>query len=150
METRIISNQNQMVTVSIPITYELKFKPDISMMKSKAVKYDMLINSFSRSHYGGSEIVDRLFGTATSMVSQAGMSGVVTVAPIVVGAVLANTGIIFDTNAMVNSLPTGPKIGDMDIQNVADTVILAKVSIKMNPFVFISCDKGNKKGINRE
>ena len=70
-----------------------------------------------------------------------------TVTPKVVGAVGANAGIIFDTNAMVNSLATGPKIGDTVIQTAADTAILTKVSIKMNTFVFISCDKGNKKGI---
>ena len=32
------------------------------------------------------------------------------------------------------------------MQNAADIVILTKVSIKLNPFICISCDRGNKKG----
>ena len=80
------------------------------------------------------------------MVTHAGISGVVTVVPIVVGEILSNAGILFDTHKTVNRLPTGYTIGDMVIQNAADTVILTKVRIQMKPFVFISCDKGNKKG----
>ena len=100
MENRIISSQKQKVTVSIPVTHELKFEPGVSMMKSKTPKYDTLINFLSRDHYGGSEIGDRLFRTAVSMVPQSGMSGVATVTLMVVEGVFANTGIIFDTNAM--------------------------------------------------
>ena len=84
MENRRISSQQQKVTVSIPITHKLKFKPDVSMMKSKAARYDTLINSFSRGCYGDSDIGYRLFGTDVSMVPQAGMGGVATVAPMVV------------------------------------------------------------------
>ena len=32
------------------------------------------------------------------------------------------------------------------IQNVADTVMLTKMSVNKNPIVYVTCDKGNKKG----
>ena len=44
MENMILSSQKQKVTLSIPVTHELKFKPDVSMMKPKAEKCDTLIN----------------------------------------------------------------------------------------------------------
>ena len=62
-----ISSQKQQFTVSIPITHKLKFKPDISMLKSKATKYDKLIKSINRRRYGGTTLGNSRFGLAASM-----------------------------------------------------------------------------------
>ena len=80
------------------------------------------------------------------MVHQVGVNGVAMVAPIVVGEILANSGISFDADKILDSLPGRDAFGHMVIKNAADTIILMKSSIKLNPYVFISCDKGNKKG----
>ena len=56
------------------------------------------------------------------------MSGVATIAPMVVGAVLAKTGIKFDADKIVNSLPGHVKIGDMVIQNAIDTMMLTNIA----------------------
>ena len=40
---------------------------------------------------------DRLFASAASMLPQAGMSGVATIAPFIVAGMLANTGIEYET-----------------------------------------------------
>ena len=80
------------------------------------------------------------------MVPQAGMSGVTTIAPIIVGDVLANAGIPFDASKLVDSLPSGYSISQSVIQNAADTVMLTKMSVNQNPIVYVTCDKGNKKG----
>ena len=90
---------------------------------------------------------NRLFGTAAAMVPQAGMSGVATIAPMVVAAVLENANIInINYNDVVQSLPSNNTIARLVIGNAADTVMLTKISIKNNPVVYLSCDKGNKKG----
>ena len=39
MEDTIISSQKQKFTVSIPVTHDIKFKPDLSMMKAKVDTY---------------------------------------------------------------------------------------------------------------
>ena len=44
MEDTRISSQNKKVTVSIPVIHDLKFKPDLSMMKEKVEKYDSLVS----------------------------------------------------------------------------------------------------------
>ena len=38
----------QKVTVSISVTHDLKFKPDLSMMKAKVEKYDSLVSKLTR------------------------------------------------------------------------------------------------------
>ena len=91
-------------------------------------------------------MASRLFATAASMVPQAGMSGVATIIPMIAGAVLENAGIKVKTEDIVRSLPANDTIARMVIQNAADTVMLTKESVKNNPIVYISCDKGNKKG----
>ena len=62
-------------------------------MKKKVSKYDNLTTSLTQGTHNGSGIGHRLFGTAAAMVLQ---SVVATIAPIIVGRVLANTGIKFD------------------------------------------------------
>ena len=89
---------------------------------------------------------NRLLGAAAAMVPQAGINGVATIIPMVVGAVLENAGIKTNASNLVQSLPSGPRIARMVIQNAANTIMLTKESIQHNPVVFISCDKGNKKG----
>ena len=113
---------------------------------AKARKLDALWKTLTRIRYKGSIMGDCLFGTAASMVPQAGMSGVATIAPIIVGAVLENAGIRINTKVLVHSLPGNDTIANMVVQNAADSIILTKESIQMNPMVYISCDKGNKKG----
>ena len=103
MQDKIISSRNQKITVSLPYTHAIVYKPDLSLLKTKAAKYDSLIKSLSRDKYTGSNIANRLFGTATSLVSKAGMSGVTLITPMIVGGALANAGIEFDMTKIVQS-----------------------------------------------
>ena len=91
-------------------------------------------------------MANHLFATAASMVPQAGMSGVATIIPMTVQAVLENNRIKFKTEDIVCILPGNDKIAHMVIQNAVNTAIVTKESVKNNPIVYISCDKGNKKG----
>ena len=67
------------------------------------------------------------------MVPQAGMSGVSTIAPMVVAEILHNSEIDISPASIVKSLPSNDAITNMVVNNAADTVILARESIKRNP-----------------
>ena len=47
MINQIVSSQKEMIRVSLPITHEFKLKTNLSMMTSKAARYDKLMNSLS-------------------------------------------------------------------------------------------------------
>ena len=63
-----VSSQMQKNTVTVPEAYHLKLKLDLLLTQSTAASYDSFIHSLSRKRYGGSEIGNRLFGTAAVMV----------------------------------------------------------------------------------
>ena len=48
MADSTVNSEKEQVTVSIPVTHELKLKSGISMIKSKAEKFDALVSSLSR------------------------------------------------------------------------------------------------------
>ena len=114
------------------------------MLKSKTARFDSLMNSFSLQHYNGSDMGDRLFGVAASMIPQAGMNGIAIVAPIIASAIWANVGVSINTSKIVDRLPGRGAISKMVIRNAVDTVMLTRENIKQNPIVFISCNKGKK------
>lgn len=91
------SSQNRIVIVAVSSTHQLKLKSALSRIKSKAASYDNLVNSLSRKRYGRNTIVNRLFGIAVYMVQHAGMNGVSIISPMIIGAVLRNTGIMLET-----------------------------------------------------
>ena len=85
MQDKIISSRKQKITVSLPYTHTIVYKPDLSLLKTKAAKYDSLIKSLSRDEYAGGNIGNRLSSTAESLVPKAGMSGVAIIAPMILG-----------------------------------------------------------------
>ena len=75
-----VSIQKQKNPVEVSVTHQLKLKPELSLIQSKAASYDNLIHILSRKRYDGSDIGKILFGTAASMVQHAGMNEVSTIA----------------------------------------------------------------------
>ena len=81
--------------MSIPLTHQIIHQTKLATVLAKAEKYDALWNSLTQKRYQGRRNMgNRLFGTAAAMVPQAGMSGVATIAPMVVAAVLENVNMI--------------------------------------------------------
>ena len=64
------------------------------------------------------------------------------------GLFFAHFGLVFTTDELVSSLPLYNKIKEMVADKAIETVLLTKNSIRKNHHVFISTDKGNKKGNN--
>ena len=90
---QMASSQKQKVTTSVPIVHDIKFKTDVLAITSKAALYDKLMTSLFQKCYTGSNVVNKLFETSTSMIPQASMNGLATV-DMVVSEILTNIGII--------------------------------------------------------
>ena len=116
------------------------------MITSKAGKHSRLIHSICINRYNRSVVGSLLLGTAASRIPQADMIGVATLEHMAVVYLLVNIGKQIVANSVVDSLPGQDAIGNIVIQNAADTVMIINESTKMSPLVYTSCDKGNKKG----
>ena len=91
-----------------------------------------------------------MIGFASLLVPQCGHAGVATILPILIASVFANAGIEIDSKKLVNSQPSDKSIQRFVENNALNTFLLTKESIKANPniyiYIYISVDKGNKKG----
>ena len=96
--------------------------------------------------YKGSNLGNLLMGVSASLVPQSGYSGLATIIPFVVGSVLANVDIPVDIDKLVNSLPGRDTIQKLVTKNAVDTILLTREIITDNGHIFVSSDKGNKKG----
>ena len=84
--------------------------------------------------------------TAASMVPQCGYAGLSSVIPLAVGSVFANAGIPVNHDKLVDSLPSHNHIKNLVEQAAIDTMLLTRDSVGPNPCLYVSIDKGNKKG----
>ena len=64
----------------------------------------------------------------------------------VIGALFSNAGISIDLDNLVDSAPCKDKIRNCVTENAIDTVLLTQDSVQKNSHIYISSDKGNKKG----
>ena len=87
-----------------------------------------------------------MIGCASSIVPQCGHYGIATVLPFAIGSLLANAGVEFKVEDIVNSQPSNITIQQCVEQNAVNTMILTRDSICKNPNIYVSADKGNKKG----
>ena len=87
-----------------------------------------------------------MIGFAASLVPQCGYYGLSSIIPFIIGSVFANGNIPIDSNLLVNSQPSRNTIQQLVEQNAVDTILLTQESTRKNPFIYVSSDKGNKKG----
>ena len=93
--------------------------------------------------YKGTYLGDRLLGAAMAMVPKAGCAGFSTALLIAVAGVLENLGVPVNDTLF---LPGKDKVNELLTERAVDSIIEVQESIRKNPFVFISADKGNKAG----
>ena len=133
-------------SLEVPTSYHLVPKNHLNRIKHKAEKYDNLITTLSRPTYNGTPQADTMLGFASSLVPQCGYAGISTILPILMSTILMNCGIQIDAEKIIASLPS-PQYLQTSVTNYAvETAILVRSSIEKNPNVYLSCDKGNKKG----
>jgi len=78
-----------------------------------------------------------------AMVPKAGCAGFSTALLIAVAGVLENLGVPVNDTLF---LPGKDKVNELLTERAVDSIIEVQESIRKNPFVFISADKGNKAG----
>ena len=110
------------------------------------MKYDKLMKLLSLTNYVGTELGDSMLAFAVFTVPQYVFLGLTTIISFIVGSVLANYDLAFTTDELVSRLTSHNKIKDIVADKAVETVLLTQNSIRKNQHVFISADKGNKKG----
>ena len=135
-----------MIVTSPLKNYSSVYNPKLSLIKNKAMNYDELIKSLSLTNYVGIELSDSMLVFDASTIPQCDFLGLAIIIPFVDGSVLANCGLVFTTDELVSSLPSHNKVKVMVADKVVETMLLTQNSICKNYHVFISADKGNKKG----
>lgn len=128
------------------ITHTTIHRPRLGVLQGKADAFDAIINQVSYKKYTGSDLGDMMIATAASLVPQCGYSGLSSVIPLAIGSVFANAGIPLNYDKLVDSQPSHNYIKALVEKNAVDNILLAKDSIGPNPCLYISIDKGNKKG----
>ena len=130
---------------TIPATHIVVTKCYLNKLKTKAEKFDSLMATLRRRTYQGNETADKLLGMAASLVPAAGYQGVATIIPFITASLLANANIPINAETLVTALPSNKYISNVVTNNAVDTIIQTQDSIKKK-HVYISIDKGNKKG----
>jgi len=138
--------QDEINIGTLPKSHTVIHKSHLSSYKSKAKMYDTLSNNISRKYYQGNVVADNMLGFAASCLPQAGYDGIARVLPFIIGSFLQNCGISYNRDKLVTSLPSNMTIKKMVEDNAVDNILLTQESIRKNRFIYICCDKGNKKG----
>ena len=138
--------QEEEEIVTLDKYHTIVHKSKLKLLEKKAKKYDSIMRQLTAGTYHGTPLGDAMIGFASSLVPQCGHAGVSTITPILLGSVLANAGIEIENEKLVNSQPSGNSIQRFVEQNALNTLLLTQESIKDNTNVYVSADKGNKKG----
>ena len=110
--------------VTISPYHKISHKSYLGMLESKAAKYDAIVSQLSANKYKGSELGNAMIGFASSIVPQCGHNGIATVLPFAIGSLLANAGVEFKVEELVNSQPSNKTIQQCVEQNAVNTMIL--------------------------
>ncbi len=70
------------------------------------------------------------------------------VLPLVVAAFLADAGIAFDPEASAKLCPSAKTLNSFIVDGSVDSILWLEEQFRDADTVFISCDKGNRKGID--
>ena len=87
-----------------------------------------------------------MIGYASSLVPQYDHYGIVAMLLFEIWSLFANTGVKFNIEEVINSQPSDNTIQRFVEQNAVNTMILTRDNIQNSPNIYVSADKGNKKG----
>ena len=112
---------------------------------------DMLKQSLKNKKYTGSPLSKRLLASALASVPGISLTGAELVIPLVVAAFLADSNLIednLDLSLFSKSFASAHNLRDILISFAVDSLIEVGNQIRGADNVFLSCDKGNKKGLS--
>ena len=132
--------------LDIPTTHSLVTKSYLAKLKIKSDKFDSLLQLVNRKRYNATKYGSKMIGFAASLVPQCGYYGFSTIIPFIIASFLTDAGVTFDKQALIQSLPSPQTIQNLITDIAVDSVMLTQQSLRHNPIVYLTCDKGDKKG----
>ena len=87
-----------------------------------------------------------MLGFTSSIFPKCGYSGLSTAIQFIIGSLFANASVPINSKLLVRSQPSDNTLHRLVEQNDAQTVLLVQDNIHTNNYMYISADKGNKKG----
>ena len=145
IEKIIKSNKQEFIT-TIPTSHEVIHRSILGLIRKKAQHYDMLMSQITSKNYKETEIGGAILVFRASLIPSSGYAGFATTLPFEIASIFENSGIPCDMASLVNSLPNRDMIRKCVTENEIGTVLLTQESVALSRHVYISCNKGNKKG----
>jgi hypothetical protein len=135
----------------VPKTHAAVSRSYLKMLQKKAAQIDTLQQSIRKKKYTGSPLSKRLLASALVSVPGFSLTGAELVIPLVVAAFLADSNLIddkIDLTLFSKSFASAHNLRDIVISSAVDSLIEIGNEICGADNVFMSCDKGNKKGLS--
>jgi hypothetical protein len=135
----------------VPKTHDVVSCSYLKMLQKKAAQIDALQQSVRRKKHTGSPLSKRLLASALVSVLGFSLTGAELAIPLVVAAFLADSYLIddkIDLPLFSKSFASARNLRDMLISSAVDSLIEIGNQIHLADNVFMSCDKGNKKGLS--
>jgi hypothetical protein len=98
--------------------------------------------------FRSSPLGQRLYNAALIQAPRMSLYAAKQVLPLVVLAFLADAGIAFNPEALAKSCPSTKTLNPFIVDGSVDSILLLEEQFRGADAVFISCDKGNRKGID--
>jgi hypothetical protein len=135
----------------VPKTHVVIHQAHMKRLQNKACQIDMLKLSLKKKKYTGSPLSKRFLASALASVPGISLTGAELVIPLVVAAFLADSNLIednLDLSLFSKSFASAHNLCDILISFAVDSLIEVGKQIRGADNVFLSCDKGNKKGLS--
>jgi hypothetical protein len=135
----------------VPKTHVVIHRNYLKKLKNKESQIDELHQSVRKKKYTGTPLSKRLLASALASVPGLSLTGAELVIPLVVAAFLADSHLIddkIDFKLFSKSFASARNLRDILISFAVDSLIEVGNQIHGAENVFLSCDKGNKKGLS--
>ena len=144
-----IRSQNQEIEVGVPTSHTVIHKTELAKLRAIEKKYKAMKTQVERIKVDPSPIAKAVYATAAASTPALALSAMEHVIPLVCYAALVDTGLLenIDIDRFCRSFPKYTFMRDTAIPDRAAELLLHLSSMLQNKRVYLSCDKGNKKGV---
>ena len=144
-----IRSQNQQIEVGLPTSHTVIHKTELAKLRAIEKKYKALKSQVERVKVDPSRIAKAVYSTAAATTPALALSSMEHIIPLICYAALVDTGLLenIDIDKFCRSFPKYTFMRDTALYDRAAELLLQLSSTLKNKRVYLSCDKGNKKGV---
>jgi hypothetical protein len=118
------------------------------LVESDKLSRKLKAKIMNAKQYRSPPLGQRLYNAALIQAPRMTLYAAEQVLPLVVAAFLADAGIAFNPEALAKSCPSAKTLNSFIVDGSVDSILWLEEQFRDADAVFISCDKGNKKGID--